>query len=226
LASRDADPRSVLFADDAAEPSWPDPETVACGFYWTEGIRGLGWAIDAVPTLKGGSTIGIPSPPAIRLPGGGGIVTPDIRDAERLQGFDPDWTLPAIEHPGVRASARWKLVGNAVSVPVAKWVGDRLRSPGIALDRIDVPITAAGRWPSAAWGRGGEAYEVDLSPWPSCERYRHLVEFMEFPTKPLSVRATSGFLGRARSGSLRFPDGFLDCVEDHLSRVREVALAA
>ena len=31
-----------------------------------EGLRGLGWAVDAVPTLKGGSTIGIPSPPAIR----------------------------------------------------------------------------------------------------------------------------------------------------------------
>ena len=36
-----------------------------CGFYWTEGLRGLGWAVDSVPTLKGGSSIGIPSPPAI-----------------------------------------------------------------------------------------------------------------------------------------------------------------
>jgi hypothetical protein len=24
---------------------------------WTEGTRGLGWARDAVPTLKGGSTV-------------------------------------------------------------------------------------------------------------------------------------------------------------------------
>ena len=43
-------------------PSFAD---LWCGFYWTEGNRGLGWAVDAVPTLKGGSTIGIPSPPAI-----------------------------------------------------------------------------------------------------------------------------------------------------------------
>ena len=35
-------------------------------------------AMDAVPTLKGGSTIGIPSPPAILLPDGR-VVTPDIR---------------------------------------------------------------------------------------------------------------------------------------------------
>ena len=50
------------------------------GFYWTEGVRGLGWARDAVPTLKGGSTIGIPSPPAIWNPGGerSRIVTPQI----------------------------------------------------------------------------------------------------------------------------------------------------
>ena len=46
-----------------------------CGFYWTEGLRGLGWAVDAVPTLKGGSTIGIPSPPAIWDPQDGSITT-------------------------------------------------------------------------------------------------------------------------------------------------------
>src|SRR5207244_1119711 len=74
LASRKHDPRAVLFAGDADRRSDPDPSTVACGFYWTEGIRGLGWAIDAIPTLKNGSTVGIPSPPAIRLPRGGGIV--------------------------------------------------------------------------------------------------------------------------------------------------------
>ena len=50
------------------------------GFYWTEGTRGLGWAADAVPTLKNGSTIGIPSPPAILMPTGV-VIQPDIRDA-------------------------------------------------------------------------------------------------------------------------------------------------
>src|SRR5262245_59574290 len=90
VASRVGDPRDVLLVDDAGAPEAPDLErwrSVACGFYWTEGLRGLGWAFDAVPTLKGGSTIGIPSPPAIVLRSGA-IVQPDIRDAERLQGFD------------------------------------------------------------------------------------------------------------------------------------------
>ncbi|HVU91613.1 MAG TPA: DNA (cytosine-5-)-methyltransferase, partial [Jatrophihabitans sp.] len=78
LASQTEDPRSVLFADNAVPRLPTDPETHACGFYWTEGVRGLGWAVDAVPTLKGGSTIGIASPPAIRLAGDRSLVTPGI----------------------------------------------------------------------------------------------------------------------------------------------------
>ncbi len=70
LACLEEDPRDVLLVDDVGEPEQVPREPVACGFYWTEGIRGLGWAVNAVPTLKGGSTIGIPSPPAILFPVG------------------------------------------------------------------------------------------------------------------------------------------------------------
>jgi len=90
VAAEDIDPRTVLFADDAGEPGsssyWDD----AFGFYWTEGLRGLGWAVDAVPTLKGGSTVGIPSPPAVwwpRGPQGHRLVVPGVEDVEVLQGF-------------------------------------------------------------------------------------------------------------------------------------------
>jgi DNA (cytosine-5)-methyltransferase 1 len=113
LASRTEDPREVLFSGDAGEIPEDEPDNRACGFYWTEGTRGLGWAVDATPTLKGGSTIGIASPPAVRLAEGRGIVTPGITDAERLQGFPANWTLPALEIPGIRAGHRWKLIGNA-----------------------------------------------------------------------------------------------------------------
>src|SRR5262245_36225506 len=129
LASRSEDPRPVLFGSDAGEDSPEFSGTQLCGFYWTEGLRGLGWAVDAVPTLKGGSTIGIPSPPAIWDPLDGSITTPNIRDAERLQGFIEGWTAPAAEVQGVRQSHRWKLVGNAVSVSVAEWIGRRLADP-------------------------------------------------------------------------------------------------
>ncbi len=64
-------------------------EVVGGSFYGTERVRGLGTAVDGVPTLKGGSAVGIPSPPAIVL-ASGRVVTPDIRGAERMQGFDAD----------------------------------------------------------------------------------------------------------------------------------------
>jgi DNA (cytosine-5)-methyltransferase 1 len=218
LASRKHDPRPVLFADDAGEPVTPDPDDVACGFYWTEGIRGLGWAVDAVPTLKGGSSIGIPSPPAIRLPDGDGIVLPDVRDAERLQGFDADWTLPATTQAR-RKGVRWKLVGNAVSVPMSTWVGKRLLNPGTFDESESSPL--AGSWPDAAWGSGGRTLVVPRSHFPVVCETPALLDFLEYDTTPLSERATAGFLTRAKRGSLRFPNGFIDDVAAHLDRVRE-----
>jgi DNA (cytosine-5)-methyltransferase 1 len=220
IASRTEDPRAALFADDAGERLFPRREDSACGFYWTEGLRGLGWAVDAVPTLKTGSTIGIPSPPAIWL-ASGGIVVPDIRDAERLQGFDADWTEPAM-HSGRRGAAlRWKLVGNAVSVSVATWVGRHLREPheyDAALDDGH-PREQGRRWPVAAYGMNGNRQAVNVSEWPVHDPFTALGEFLEYPTRDLSPRATAGFLERARRSSLRFPHGFLDAVEAHLEQV-------
>jgi DNA (cytosine-5)-methyltransferase 1 len=224
LASRTEDPRPALFAGDEPETVWPEPSDVACGFYWTEGSKGLGWAIDAVPTLKGGSTIGIPSPPAIRFPGGF-IGIPEIRDAERLQGLAADWTAPALE-AGKRPGARWKLVGNAVSVPVARWVGNRL----IARERYDAcqddELGASSPWPNAAWGADGKAWRADVSSWPVREPYNHLVDFLKYDVAPLSARATEGFLRRANESTLRFTPGFLEDVAAHLDRVRQPALFA
>lgn len=225
LATLDEDPRNVLFASDAGEPE--EEETprgpVACGFYWTEGIRGLGWAIDAVPTLKGGSTIGIPSPPAILLPSGS-IVKPDLRDAERLQGFPADWTKPA--EAVVKRGQRWHLVGNAITVDVAAWVGDCLAVPGEYDPDGDVPLPKGRPWPRAAWNVGSGRFAAAVSAWPEQRPRLHLHEFLSFPTELLSAKATAGFLARARSGSLRFPAGFLDKVERHLERMREEFAAA
>jgi DNA (cytosine-5)-methyltransferase 1 len=221
LASRTEDPRTILFHGNECEPTPANPEKVACGFYWTEGLKGLGWAIDAVPTMKGGSTVGIPSPPAIRMPHDRMIVTPEIRDAERLQGFSADWTLPSTDGDNRRNGPRWRLVGNAVSVPVSKWVGERLRAPMPYDDRHDTPLPKDARWPRAAWGKRGKAFRTDLSMWPTQLEYQHLEEFLLYPTAPLSERATAGFLSRVRaSTSLRFPKGFKRDIESHLRRMR------
>ncbi|MBO0856636.1 MAG: DNA (cytosine-5-)-methyltransferase [Nocardia sp.] len=216
LASRTEDPRPVLFGTDAGPRDIGDPEVDPCGFYWTEGVRGLGWAVNAVPTLKGGSGLGIASPPAVRLPSGE-IVTPGITDAERLQGFSPHWTEPATTAPGVRTGHRWKLVGNAVSVRMASWVGSRLTAPGCESAAEYRPLTAH-RWPTAAWGHAGRAFRVPISTWPVHEPYEDLRWFLD-DARLLSARATAGFLRRAARGTLRFPPGFLADMENHLARM-------
>ncbi len=221
VASRVVDPAEVLFADEA-EPLMPktDLATHAHGFYWTEGIRGLGWGPDCVPTLKNGSTVGIPSPPAILKPDGS-IVTPDIRDAERLQGFAPEWTRPAGEVGLERM--RWSLVGNAVSVPVARWIGERLARPG-AHDRArDADLTATARWPQAARFDGRHRRAVMISTHPVRAPRPPLADFLDHPGKPLSLRATEGFLGRLGRTRLRLPPGFLDRVADHRDRMAREA---
>jgi DNA (cytosine-5)-methyltransferase 1 len=226
LASRSEDPRNVLFVDEALSTEPAYSRDLWCGFYWTEGLRGLGWAVDAVPTLKGGSTIGIPSPPAIWIPATGEIGTPDIRDAERLQGFEVDWSLPALEAEGVSRSHRWKLVGNAVSVPLAKWVGERLAHPG-QFDRArSLEILSRGiSWPKAAWGHNGRVHSVSVSTWPVRVRLSHLSKFIKYPLRPLSVRAAAGFKSRMDVSSLNFEDDFRRAVGRYVTRGLRTAVA-
>jgi DNA (cytosine-5)-methyltransferase 1 len=220
LASRTDDPCSVLFADDAGERAF-DEDALACGFYSTEGNTGLGWAVDAVPPIKPGSGLGIPSPPAIWMRGlDGAIVTPGVRDAEGLQGFPADWTLPAVLGRKTKEGARWKLVGNAVSVPVAEWLGRRLARPGRYDEGADVPLEGNFSWPPAAYSVDGRVFRADVSAWPVHAPYQSLAEFLAHPPAPLSVRAAAGFLSRAEKSTLRFPDGLLDAVRRHLARLQ------
>lgn len=222
VASRTNDPREVLFADEAGPRPVEDFNDDAYGFYWTEGLRGLGWARDAVPTLKGGSTIGIASPPAIWRPGaaaGRKLVTPTVEDAERLQGFARAWTSA---WTGPRATgARFKLVGNAVTVGVAKWVGTRLVNPGVPWTEGEAPLIDVAPWPGAAWGEQGQRWALRLSEFPRHEPYRHLSDVVDCDHAPMvSHRGAAGFLSRARRAKLRFAAGFLNDVEEHVELTR------
>ena len=218
LASKTEDPRRVLFADDMGAPkdlAWSS--TRSFGFYWTEGLRGLGGAVEAVPTLKGGSTIGIPSPPAVLLPNKQ-VVTPSINDVERMQGLPRDWTAPTIQV--ARETHRWKLVGNAVTVDAAKWIGERLAVPGEYDGAADVPLSfGTSPWPKAAYNVGAGRFTATLSAYPKHVEREPLHRFLDHPRKLLSEKATRGFYSRARRSTLRFPPGFLDSIQEHLSRM-------
>ena len=172
---------TVLLSDDAGEAGPEHYAQDAFGFYWTEGLRGLGWARDATPTLKGGSTIGIPSPPGIWIPGaplGRQLVTPSVEDAEALQGFARGWTSSACDTRG-RKGPRWKLVGNAVTVGVAEWLGRRLACPGSYDGSDAVRMSDGDRWPSAAWGTAEGRWSSQLSMWPERRPYKHLSDAAE-----------------------------------------------
>ena len=224
VASLDTDPADVLFADDAAprqSAEWSP--AVAAGFYWTEGNRGVGWAIDAVPTLKGGSGLGIPSAPAV-LKADGALVTPSLEGAERLQGFPAGWTQPAEKK--VPGRYRWRMVGNAVNVRAAEWLGERIAEPGsMPGRRLGAELAAKAPWPNAACSRDGRRHAVSIGEWPKRELLEPIETFLD-GGKPLSARATEGFVTRAeraeRTGKLTFPPMFLDALRAHLESVRPV----
>ncbi len=210
LASVREDPRSVLFADDAGQHDAGELAEDAYGFYWTEGRRGLGWAVDAVPTLKGGSTLGIPSPPAIWHPEGEPgrrFLKPSISDAEQLQGFPSGWT-DVFGDSSRRNGPRWKLVGNAVTGGVSRWVATRIAEPGDSVVEEEM-WDRSGRWPTAAWGSDGKIVKVAVSEFPLREPYRHLLDVIEpHSAEELSQRALAGFWNRLSSGNLGRHPGF------------------
>ncbi len=220
VASPSEDPRPILFAQDTPAFDPPARGTHACGFYWTEGNRGLGWAVDATPPLKGGSGLHIPSPPAIWFPRRREILLPDIRDAERLQGFEPDWTIAAVDDKrGDRT--RWRLIGNAVSVPMAAWIGRNLKSRCASVIGNIEPLSSSKPWPDAAYGSNGKRMRIDCSGWPLREPYSHLAGFLRFPLKPLSEKATQGFLSRLEQSDLRYETQFGLDLKHHLKHAKK-----
>jgi len=144
----------------------------------------------------------------------GRIVTPSIEDAEAMQGFPRGWTKPA-ETVG-RSGMRWKLVGNAVSVPTVRWIADRLARPGNIILRRAKPLPRGSKWPRAAFNVGSGRFSNDLSRYPKHVTGAPLHEFLAPGHAPLSRRATAGFLERTTRSSLRFPPGFLEAVRAHL----------
>ncbi|WP_336648467.1 DNA mismatch endonuclease Vsr [Microbacterium sp. MMO-10] len=219
----------ALLGDDTrgVEPFEEPAQAEASGFYWTEGRRGVGLVRGAVPTLKGGSTVGLPSAPAVWRPGaplGQRIVLPSIEDAEVLQGFERGWTADA-DRPG-EPSARWKLVGNAVTVPLARWVGERIVAADVGRLRTvgvgGAPRDARRPWPDAAYGEPGMQVHAALaSKWPIETAIAPLDEVLDHEgLRPLSYRATRGFLSRIEESGITLDNHFLDDLESHLSTMR------
>ena len=222
LASKRFDPSCVLFVDDVDTAKRKEASPTAFGFYWTEGNTGLGWARDCVPTLKGGSGLGIPSPPAIWIPEKNEIGVPAISDGERLQGFPKDWTKVRLGSMPLSAGARWRLVGNAVSVPVAEWIGKRLGDPGrFDLSRCQ-PLDGQDKWPTSASGVARKKWRIDIGEFPVSSVTIPLRDFLEEELQPLSLRAARGFLDRFERSNLRKDRLFIEALRTFVRRREEL----
>jgi DNA (cytosine-5)-methyltransferase 1 len=216
IAARDFDAARVLFGD-VANRRTASTELQAKGFYWTEGSAGIGWADNAVPPLKGGSTLGIPCAPAIWDVAERTIVTPDIRDAERLQGLPVNWTK--IPRAGrLHERARWRLIGNAVSVPVARWIAASILSPVARMPAAADIIHVGDSLPRAAFGwntRRYAAQPIDLGV-----RHGPILAFLKYEPNPLSYAATHGFRLRYQESSLCKDTKFIADLRLHEKRMR------
>lgn len=215
LASRHHDPGRVLFRDlrNNEEPNSTHPEvSSANGFYWTEGNRGIGWGSGVVPTIKGSTTASVPSSPGVWIPkaqAGEGFRTPSIEALEVMQGFQPGWTNAAPDRD------RWKLVGNAVAVPVVTWILGGLRD----YEHLDAPelnerFSESSTWASAGHSAGQIRYAAKIFEGPLDQRIKptqSLKQLLKYHgSKPLSLRASRGFQSRLQRSNLRYPAQFME----------------
>lgn len=217
VASLHHDPKDVILSGNSKKKLGavnPDSFIDPYGFYWTEGKFAIGLYKNGIPTLKCGSTIGIPSAPAIAFPNGD-VGCPDIRDAERFQGFPQDWTKPAEEI--AKPSLRWKLVGNAITVDAVTWIANKMITPEYYDSSKDAEMKE-GKWTNAAWGENGKRYISTSTKFPVDREEISLIDFLNHPCKPLSLKAATGFKRRLDVGTVKCPQYFKDAIQQYITR--------
>lgn len=224
LASNIMHPKDILFPiDEDVNASIDDKlnnsieDAYAYGFYWTEGKIGIGWAKDSIPPLKCGSSLGLPSSPAIWDIQNNFFGTPAVEDAERLQGFPENWTGILTEN-GFKDNKRWKLLGNAVNTTVSNWLGNRIEHGIIErLNEDRLYRTNLRPWPKAAISYNGGVMGVKASFYPNGINYTPITEFLNHPLNPLSLKATLGFEKRVLESELiKYPDSFKQSIRTYL----------
>ena len=183
--------------------TYPD---VACGFYWTEGMRAFGWAVDGVPPIKCGSSVGVASPPAIRLPSGAlrHAGSAGCRTAARLSG-----RLDGARRGG-RQARRTLADGRQLGQRAGRDVDRRAARDARPLSALDDRPWTGAKWPRrAAWADlDGVVHAADVGPWPrvAC-RGEPLADFLASPGRAAVGAGRDGFPAPHGKGTLRFPAG-------------------
>lgn len=162
----------------------------ASGFYWTAGLQGICYSDGYVPALKIGSSIGVPSPPAVHYDD---IVRKaSANECLALQGFSLE------EFSDIPDKAKFAMAGNAVALPVGRFVMDGVFDASTP-DFIITDLFASGTIPydGIDFGEGPLSVANKKS-----ELSSNLAAFIDRSiTQPLSRRAARGLLSRLeRSG--------------------------
>jgi DNA (cytosine-5)-methyltransferase 1 len=210
-------------------PSTPE----AAGFYWTAGLQSICYSEGFSPTLKVGSSLSIPSPPAVHLRETQEVRTLTSGECLRLQGFDPS------DFESVKRADRYRMAGNAVTCPVGRFVVDGVvlelgnagayetveqTSLGASLGVGALKPLKTKKNPNAGWPEAGELFgsqpaEV-LQPKAEKEKAWLAADLLAFldpddeEVAPLSVRAATGLLARLEKSQKDCPPDLLVALKD------------
>lgn len=203
VASRDRDTAMNLLRDLPKKKNTTKRDPAVAGFYWTAGLQGINFSVGYSPTLKVGSSLSIPSPPAVFYEDTVRTISPE--EAISLQGF------PGKPFRGLPPKAIYRMMGNAVALPVGRFVADSVKLTKSSASGDLLPLrmepTLFGEiswptaWPSAGLKGGSTYFEYD-DPASHVTLSTNLEEFIDFDSEVrLSIRAASGLLSRLnRSG--------------------------
>lgn len=107
----------AVFSEEACQPCTQPPDDPTWVITKAERID---MDADMTPTLRATSirNLAVQTPDLVRR------FTP--REAERLQGLPDDWTRWGADGRELSDEARYRLIGNAITVPVVRWIAERI----------------------------------------------------------------------------------------------------
>jgi DNA (cytosine-5)-methyltransferase 1 len=179
------------------------PTLNVAGFYWTAGTQSICYSKGYVPTIKVGSSLSIPSPPAVHFEN----VVRKISTYESLalQGFKAS-DFESTQKKG----DLYRMAGNAVAIPVGNFVVDgvvkELLSENHSKKRQQGLFDDEPNWANlpAAGFFDGDLWEVECIPPFSLAC--NLSDFIDHNDRSmLSARASSGLLRRLTASGMKCP---------------------
>ena len=184
----------------------------SAGFYWTAGTHSINYSKGYVPTIKVGSSISIPSPPAVHYGDTVRMISP--LEALKLQGFSD------IDISNFNKGMIYGAAGNAVALPVGNYVMDGVLFEIIPNDlKVHSQLSlfegdfldSLGKIPNSGL-YNGEVSEIELR---NQKLAINLDQYLDFKSNDqLSARAASGLLRRLNESDGDCPSNLKHILND------------